>query len=434
MAAAIINQTNDTRLSRGQKAAADLEPKLPSQKFGLTLPILLEYLQIADERNLPILWHQWANCTKKHEFQILREALEAFARGPTAFTTMVPVVTAKLVHDLLHFNFIGDSADDIKHGFHPFLITDGNAENHQANLEVARLYGFLNSGDTSVSLADLEALQAKEERSVPLLYWELEKHLSSFGNLLGVVLGMNHPLSIAYSDMWKLLKSGLQDELHTAIEYRGYIKPMHVLRSMQLIFWTWFSHRRARLMPPNADFVTILNQILLQVYVLPRLPAPLYQLAYPKKTPADASLLPGLITTGSASGSSSGSSSGDASTVSGLLGSNSGASSNQPLPAGGRGAFHANLHPISTLTPLDKPDIKIRDIMGTTSPPKMANGTDMCLAFHLRGGCWSNCRWESNHSKQLSTDEVQRLKDYLSRRFTALAPPPTPPQAATTQP
>ncbi len=49
MVTALILQTNETRLHREQKSAADLEPKLPSDKFSVTLPILLEYLQIADE-------------------------------------------------------------------------------------------------------------------------------------------------------------------------------------------------------------------------------------------------------------------------------------------------------------------------------------------------------------------------------------------------
>jgi len=198
-----------------------LEAKLPSEKFTVTLPILLEYLQVADERNLPSLWHQWANCKKRQEFQVLRDALDAFAHGPTAFISPVPVVTAKLVQDLLNFNFLGDSADDIKMGLHPFIITNGNSEHRHTNLEVARLYSYLNSRDASISLADLEALQAKEVRSVPLTYWELEKHLGSFDNLLGAVLGMAHPLSQAYATMWQMLKSGLQDELHTAIEYRA---------------------------------------------------------------------------------------------------------------------------------------------------------------------------------------------------------------------
>jgi hypothetical protein len=40
---------------------------------------------------------------------------------------------AKLVQDLLSFSFVGDSAADIKSGFHPFIITDGNAEHRQIN-------------------------------------------------------------------------------------------------------------------------------------------------------------------------------------------------------------------------------------------------------------------------------------------------------------
>jgi len=324
-------------------------------------------------------------------------------------------------------------------GLHPFIITDGNSEHRHTNLEVARLYSYLNSGDASISLADLEALQAKEVRSVPLTYWELEKHLGSFGNLLGVVLGMAHPLSQAYATMWQMLKSGLRDEIHTAIEYRAYVKPTHILRSIQLGFYTWFSHRRTRLTPPTPDFVSILNQILLQVYVLPRLPPTLYQLAYPKKTPPDSSpsTLPGLITTGSASGSSSGSqgSGGDAaSLISGLTGLSS---QGKPPPTGGRGAYVANLNVLPTLQALDKPDIKIKDIMGTTSPPKLTNGMEICLSYHLRGGCWTNCRRAQTHQQTLTPDDLQRLSQYLTRRTLALRPAPTPADtsgAATTPP
>jgi hypothetical protein len=57
MATALIHQTNDNRQTREQKAANNLEPKLPSDKFAVTLPVLLEYLQTADERDLPPLWH-----------------------------------------------------------------------------------------------------------------------------------------------------------------------------------------------------------------------------------------------------------------------------------------------------------------------------------------------------------------------------------------
>lgn len=159
-----------------------------------------------------------------------------FARSPQAFSPTVPVVSTKLVQDLLSFTFIGDSAADIKTGFHPFMIMDGNTEHRQIKCNVAKLYGYLQSGETLMLLADLEALQAEEACSVPVTYWELEKMLGTFGNLMGVVLGLQHPLSTAYKAMWANLQSGLHDDLHTAIDHSTYIKPVHALCSIQLQF------------------------------------------------------------------------------------------------------------------------------------------------------------------------------------------------------
>jgi hypothetical protein len=151
VAAALIVQTNDSRQAREQKAAQDSELKLPSDRFKVTLPVLLEYLQMQDENNLSPIWHRWSNCTKKQELQVLRDSLDSFARSAEAFSTSVPVVTARLVQDLLDFNFLGQSVEDIKSGFHPFIVSDGNAENRQANIETACLYGWITAGEASIT-------------------------------------------------------------------------------------------------------------------------------------------------------------------------------------------------------------------------------------------------------------------------------------------
>jgi hypothetical protein len=64
MAQAVVAQTNDQRLAREAKATEAMIPTLPSSKFKNTLPILMEYLQVQDEMELPLLWHQWANSNK----------------------------------------------------------------------------------------------------------------------------------------------------------------------------------------------------------------------------------------------------------------------------------------------------------------------------------------------------------------------------------
>jgi len=153
------------------------------------LPILLDYLQIADKLNLPPLWHQWANATKWQELLLLQDLLDTYTRGPEDVYFVAPITSHKLVRDLLSFTFIGTSTEDWKTGIQPFVIADGSDEHHHSNLELARTYGMLASSEHSILYTDLQALEAKEVRSVPLTYFELEETLGMFGNFLGVVLG-----------------------------------------------------------------------------------------------------------------------------------------------------------------------------------------------------------------------------------------------------
>ncbi len=101
--------------------------------------------------------------------------------------------------------------------------------------------------NVSCTLSDSETLVAKEVKSVPVTYWELEIMLGMFGNLLIVLLGTTHTVVVAYKEMWQLLKSSLCEDFHAALEYRAHVKPTHVLCSIQLTMYSWFSHRRARL-------------------------------------------------------------------------------------------------------------------------------------------------------------------------------------------
>jgi len=158
------------------------------------------------------------------------------------------------------------------------------------------------------------------------------------------------------------------------------------------------------------------------IYVIPHLPPSLYQLAHPKRPQsAHSDSIPGLVATGSAS-QSSGSSISDASSMSGLTTPSH--AGTQPSPTG-RGAFILNLTRDESLIALDRPQTKLKEILGTAPPPKMTDGSEMCLSYHLRGGCWSNCKRAANHSASLPANDIHRLKQYLTRRFATLTPPPT---------
>jgi len=324
------------------------------------------------------------------------------------------------VQDLLSFTFVGDTLDDIKTGIQPFVIADGSAEHRHANLEVSRLYGLLNSGGQALMLSDLEALKAKEVQAIPLTYFELERNLGMFGNLLGVVLGSQHILTTTYRAFWTLLSQGYRMELQTIIDHKGFIKPAHILRSIQLVCYNWFSQKRARLAPATPNFVNILHNVTMQIYILPHLPPVLYRLAYPKPQ-AYLPPAPDLI---SLSGTSHSSSSGTGSSSSGntVVSALTIPSNMVPPDAASdsrssrKGSYMANLTPDPALQQLVPSGTKLRDLIGTTSPPQLDNGAQLCLSFHTKQGCWSTCRRSNTHGVTLSAAEKSRVINYLRSR------------------
>jgi hypothetical protein len=88
--------------------------------------------------------------------------------------------------------------------------------------------------------------------------------------------------------------------------------------------------------------------------------------------------------------SGSGSDRSGTTTVSGLSLGSSTQGFSQPTqptqPAGTRGARIANLQPIQSIAALLPSTTKLRDLVRACSPPKLDNGSEMCLSFLLRGG------------------------------------------------
>jgi hypothetical protein len=126
MATAIVQQTDESRTARETKQIEDKTPKLPStvDKFKHTIHILLRLLNLDDEVEHPVLWHEWANCGKKQELAIIRDLLDSYAQSQDRFIPKSPIMTLKLVQDLIAFTLVGDHRDEVSTGLSPFNVIE----------------------------------------------------------------------------------------------------------------------------------------------------------------------------------------------------------------------------------------------------------------------------------------------------------------------
>jgi hypothetical protein len=174
LATNVAENTMLTNQGREARQNATTALKLPSYRFKTTLPLLLNTLLVEDEDDLPPLWHQLANADKKQDFLIIRDALDTFANSDDSFIDKAPIVSNKLKDDLITFTWHGTSHDDFEMGLSPFAIMDGNDSNRAQNVKLAKTYGLLANSDVHLNYADLQLLEEKDLRSLPLTYFELK--------------------------------------------------------------------------------------------------------------------------------------------------------------------------------------------------------------------------------------------------------------------
>jgi hypothetical protein len=95
----VVNaQVNEAHTARLVRELERDQPTSPSTKFDMLLPSLLNYLEVQTEQQLPKFWFHLAAAKKKQEFATVRDCLEAYARGPTAFGPLAPITIVQFIH------------------------------------------------------------------------------------------------------------------------------------------------------------------------------------------------------------------------------------------------------------------------------------------------------------------------------------------------
>jgi len=101
-----------------------------------------------------------------------------------------------MVNNLSTITLVADHNDDLKTGIQPFIVMDGSEEFRLASLKVAQQYMVMAEQSLGLKVSDLAQLDVpKDLRAHPTTFYGLEKSLGLYGNLIGVVLGDNHPIT-----------------------------------------------------------------------------------------------------------------------------------------------------------------------------------------------------------------------------------------------
>lgn len=418
LANAVANQATAAREDR---LARDIErdrPTMPSVKFQLLFRTLTSLLNIRDKAELPEIWFSLASATKKQEFGVIRQALDAYAHSPQAFIPQAPIPTPKLVSDITTITLVADHNDDLKTGIQPFVVMDGSEEFRLASLKIAQSYMVLSEQQLGVQLSDLAQLDVpKDLRAHPTNFYGLEKSLGLFGNLAGTILGNTHPITTAFRSFWRAFLGRKREQMHHEIDDRRFIKPVHILRSVQLLTIQWFQSKLDGDTPSSPAYLDILERISLSMYTLPTLPGALYHLIAPKQPttpmlkgihPNDTatvatglSTLTGTVVSTHPSSNSNASLISKGTFISGVTGQNTNA------------GFTRNPNVDTELQSLLPPGVKIVELLGNDPVPIGDDNNPICLSYHIKGGCYNNCRRKQNHQKTLSAGEKHKLSNWI---------------------
>jgi hypothetical protein len=171
-----------------------------------------------------LLWHEWANCNRKQELAVFRDLPDSYAQSPRRFVAKSPIISPKIPQDIVSLNFIGDHRDDVNIGLSPFNVIESGEAFRRHNLELSKVQGTLFQNEIGFNLSDLDALQERELKAVPLCFFDLEKTLGLFGNLLAVVLGESHIITTTYRHFWELLSS-VRDDIRDQIDIQSVSAP-----------------------------------------------------------------------------------------------------------------------------------------------------------------------------------------------------------------
>ena len=391
-------------------------PKTPTSAFPQFATIWRRNLGVADDGGLPHIYHLWANSTKAERRVALQTAFNERVESGLSASRTTPLATKELYEMVVQGQLASHlfEGEDLSKGLSPFTCGFQVGERDTAISARALRFDQMQLGHTAPTLAEQDTLRTKEV-PVPQSIYELGTQLACTSMVLDVVLGDTAPLATTLHNFciaeWPLMEASL----HAMGEDPTPILPS-MLRWVQLQMASYFRGISTRRHLPLPTF-EYLHDVVQQrtFHLLPPMPSRYITTT----TPAAAPRSPGNPPTNPSS--STPSTSGGAADV--------GPSNRDP------GQRVANPNPIEQFTraytAAGRSLSSIRGNAPSTTDRSTNTPVDLCLSYHLRGGCYSNCQRSSTH-RPLTAPERRLMTTFVAQYLPPAPNTPTTSSISTT--
>ena len=169
-----------TQLLKQQGAGISAETeKLPSTLFKGTINLLLRLTNKAEEKDLPEIYHRWANSNKREFRTVLQEV---FDQNAMLLGLPEPVATPDLALTISSLKFASADEDDLEQGLQPFAVAYHSQKTLAEQAALNSLHDLLYMG--TPQLTDLWAMKAANKLWVPTKLSQLVRTMKSFAVVL----------------------------------------------------------------------------------------------------------------------------------------------------------------------------------------------------------------------------------------------------------
>jgi hypothetical protein len=358
---------------------------------------LLRICQAGTSAELPQLWIDLATVPKKQDLVTIQQAFDHIANAELNMPgTRIPV-TPDIAGKIRSLAFEMTDEEDLTTGIHPFTFGYQDQSEVAAAYEMAERYQIIQQGLGAPTLSEAAEFARPTRTKLPRTLTEATISYGNFRVALHVLLGDQHPVTRAYDLFWNTWNASQAHLLNIRTRTPG-LFPALTVRWIQLRISFWFGQQaltNANVAAP--DFVQLLREI--------RLQAP-WEPYFPDRylgAPPPVEVTPRPTVVASRAASSTVPTSGSATGAGGSGGSN---------PT--RGTLERKSSPLNqAFQPFVDLNLRVRDVLQRAGPanrvPMNANGVEMCMSYHLKGMCNTNCSRRGDHRDHTPAEDQALL-------------------------